>query len=205
MPTRLPVLLQRRKSAAAGCAKATIPIKAITAGSNARVTPPRRIGNRSKSTSVWPGALTKAGFSREDSGRVNEDGPEVINIGEGRSGHQKVPERGEELGGVVVGQKRGRIEAKGAGARRRGTIAESSGRVGGRAGAAVGAVGISRQDADATDTRERDGERQGVFLIGSALAAMLVQRHCQLAAGQNHGAAALRLQFAGDAGMLLCH
>src|SRR6476620_4228012 len=98
MPTRLPVLLQSRKSAAAGCAKAVMPISAIAAASNARVTKPRICGDRSKSTLLWPGSSPKGGISREGSGGVNEDGPEVINIGEGRSGHQKVPERGKEGG-----------------------------------------------------------------------------------------------------------
>jgi hypothetical protein len=57
------------------------------------------------------GSSPTGGISREASGGVNEDGPEVINIREGRSGHQKVAERGEKIGGIVVGQKRGRIEA----------------------------------------------------------------------------------------------
>src|SRR6478609_2698889 len=116
MPTRLPVLLQRRTSAAAGCAWVTTPTNDITARNNARVTRRRMDGNRSNSTLMRPGSCPTGGISREASGSVNKDGPEVINIGEGRPGHQKVPQWGEEIGGIVVGQKRGRIEAKSASA-----------------------------------------------------------------------------------------
>src|SRR5688572_9249270 len=155
MPTRLPVLLHRRKSAAAGWAKATTPIDAIAAGINARVTRHRRGDNRSKSTLMRPGLAMEGGISREGSRTVNEDGPEVINIGEGWSGHQKVPERGEEFGGIVVGQKRGRIEAKGARARRSCAIGEGTGRIGRRAGSSIGSVGIGSQDGNATGSFER--------------------------------------------------
>src|SRR4051812_28268375 len=190
MPTRLPVLLQRRKSAAAGCAKAATPVSAIAAGSKARVTKPRMDGSsRGKSTLIRPGSFPKGGISREGSGGVNEDGPEVINIGEGRSGHQQIPERGEEWGGIVVGQKRGRIEAKGAAARRREAIAEGPGRIVGRTGTPVGSIRVGRQDGHAASSLERDGQRQGIFLIGPALAALLVQCHRQLSAGEDHGAA----------------
>src|SRR5689334_5122036 len=101
MPTRLPVLLQRRKSAAAGCAWATTAVHDIAARNNARVTKRPRAGNRSNSTLMRPGSCPTGGISREASGSVNEDGPEVINIGESRPRHQKIPERGEEIGGIV--------------------------------------------------------------------------------------------------------
>src|SRR5688500_9200276 len=112
MPTRLPVLLQSRKSAAAECGKAATPINAMARGRNARARKHRRGDNRSQSTLLRPGSALEGGISRKGSRGVNDDCPEVIDIGEGRSGHQKVPERGEEFGGIVVGQKRGRIEAK---------------------------------------------------------------------------------------------
>ena len=50
--------------------------------------------------------------SREPSRAVNEDSPEIIDVGACRPGRQQVPKLGKEFGRIVVGKKDGRIEAK---------------------------------------------------------------------------------------------
>ena len=46
---------------------------------------------------------------------LDHDGAEIIDVREGRPGRHKIAERGKKAGRIVVGKKRGRIEAEGAG------------------------------------------------------------------------------------------
>src|SRR5215204_5481937 len=67
--------------------------------------------------------------SRELSGAVNEDGPEIIDVGIGRTRRQKIAEATKEFGGGVIVKKDGRIEAKPPRPGQRGGINDRSGGV----------------------------------------------------------------------------
>src|ERR1043166_4746509 len=93
------------------------------------------------------------------SGPVNEDGAEVVDVGEGRPGGEQIAEPREERGGIVLGKKGGRIEAERAGPRGGGPVDKSPGRVVGAPGAAVGAVGGARQRRGALPAGRRPRPR----------------------------------------------
>src|SRR5262249_11056447 len=59
----------------------------------------------------WVAGCGRISLSR--SGPVNEDGPEIVDVGPGRPGDEQIPQAREKSGGIVVGKKRGSIEAKG--------------------------------------------------------------------------------------------
>src|SRR6185437_15871475 len=82
-------------------------------------------------------------ISRHPSRPVNDDSPKVVDVGEGGSGDQKVADLGKKPSRIVIGQKRGGIEAKSLGAR--GGIAGriGAGGVGGGASAAIRAIGVA--------------------------------------------------------------
>ena len=82
----------------------------------------------------------------------------------------KVADGVEKPRGIVVGEKRGGIEASGAGARQGGRIDEGAGGVVGAAAAAVGSVGIGGERGDAIRAIEVDRKRQGIFLVRAAAA-----------------------------------
>src|SRR6476469_5850171 len=164
MPTRLPVLVHRRKSAAAGAAnsKANAPAsQSIPARRRLTRGPIRRFGR-------WAIRIIALGISRRFHRAVNEDGTEVIDVGEGGARAEKIVQAREKPGGVVVGKKRGRIEAEFARPRDRDAVHVGAGWVLGRAGAAVGAVGIAGKRRDAGGTGKMNGERQRVFLVRPA-------------------------------------
>src|ERR1043165_9094223 len=106
MPTRLPVLLQRRKSAAAGVAN-VVRRSAQTA---------KRAGRRNAPAGthclITPARIIRSAISRRFRLAVNEDGTEVIDVGEGWARAQEIAQALEEARGVVVGKKHGRIEAE---------------------------------------------------------------------------------------------
>src|SRR6185437_4617841 len=105
-PTRLPVLLQRRKSACAGRAV----MKANSrAGAAARRNDRRRRRGAGKANAVTCRRFRWSGLSRGGSRRVNDDGAEVVHVGVGRARLQQVAEPREEFGRIVVGEKRGGI------------------------------------------------------------------------------------------------
>src|ERR1044072_9650405 len=122
MPTRLPVLLQRRKSAAAGVAKAQ-PRSAQAASTIGRGNAPD-IGTP---TLIPPTRIIRLAISRRFRPTVNEDGAEVIDVREcGTRAQQGAPAL-EEARGVVVGKKRGRIEAGFLGPRGRFAVHQGAG------------------------------------------------------------------------------
>src|SRR5580700_4200304 len=121
---------------------------------------------------------------------VNDDGTEVGDVGECRARDEKVADAVEKPRGIVVGEKRGGIEAGGPGATKRRRVDEGPGRVVGAAATAVGSVGIRGQRRYAGGAVEVDGERQSVFLVGPA-AAVAAQRDRELAAGKDDHPAAL--------------
>src|ERR1044072_9181469 len=103
MPTRLPVLLHRRKSAAAG----VIPIPHANAHAANKV--------RLQATGrvlIWAGGVMELRISRRLRRAVNDDGAEVVDVRESRAGAQQTARTLEKAGGIVVGKKRGRIEAE---------------------------------------------------------------------------------------------
>src|ERR1051325_11422045 len=131
-PTRLPVLLQRRKSASAGCAE-----QASNAVPAAKRTMRLRESGRDEAI------IDSARISADCLQAVNDNGAKVVHVGEGGAGFDEVPERREECGRVVVGKKGGRIDAKGPGSADRLAVEHGARRIGRAARAAVGAVGVA--------------------------------------------------------------
>src|ERR1043166_7804339 len=106
MPTRLPVLLHSRKSAAAGETNAMVR-SAQRASAGQHSAPDTR-----SCTLIPPTRIIRLAISRRFHLAVNEDGTEVIDVGEGWARAQQIAQALEEAPGVVVGKKHGRIEAK---------------------------------------------------------------------------------------------
>src|SRR5437588_4298426 len=153
MPTRPPVLLQRLKSAAAGSTKARRS-SAQTAKNAGRRSAPDTI----RSTLIPPTHIIRLAISRRFRLAVNEDGAEVIDVREGGTRAKQIAQALEEARGVVVGKKRGRIEAKFAGAGGGLAIHGGDGRIVGRAFAAVGAIGVGGERRNAARAVEFDRE-----------------------------------------------
>ena len=76
-------------------------------------------------------------------GAVNDNGAKIIDVGARWPRLNEIADPGKETGGVVVRKKMGRIEAKGTGPFQRGFVDSGAGRVGCRARAAIGAVGVA--------------------------------------------------------------
>src|SRR6185437_7933532 len=186
MPTRLPVLLQTRKSAKAGSVVTTANSRAGTA---ARRTERRKRRGAEKANAVTGRRFRWWGLSRGPLRAVNDDGAEVVHVGVGGAGLEKAARTREKAGGIVVGEKGGRIETAGFGLRGGVAVDDGAGGVGGGAGAAVGAVGIGGERRDPRHAGELDGQRQRIFLVGTAPAAA-ADGHGELAARQDHGAPA---------------
>ena len=153
MPTRPPVLLQRLKSAAAGLTKARRS-SAHAASSIARRRPPDTI----RSTLIPPTHIIRLAISRRFRLAVNEDGAEVIDVREGGTRAKQIAQALEEARGVVVGKKRGRIEAELLGPRHGIALHIGAGGIVGRARPAIRAVSIARECRDAGCPRKFDGE-----------------------------------------------
>src|ERR1700676_3720741 len=173
MPTRLAVLLQSRKSAAAGPAE-TNSANATTAPKTSApaavlVKIPRLISGADSASNRWS---------------VNDNGAEVGDVGERRAGREQIADAVEKPRGIVVGEKRGGNEAGRFGPRQAGIVDKGAGRVVRLAPAAVGSVGVGGKRRDALGAIEVKGQRQRVFLIGAAAAAAL-ERHRQFAAGED--------------------
>src|SRR5215470_19632763 len=196
MPTRLVVLLQSRKSAAAGSpASATAPTVSM---------PPKRALVRRRRAGcklvmvrrpfiVPRGGGFHAGRYGLSTTTINHDSAEIVHVGMGSTWSQKVANTGEEFGRIIVTKICSGVEAQLTGALQGRVVHIGAGRIVGAAHAAVGAVGVGGQACDAGLPAKRKGERQRVFLIGTA-APLAAHRHGELAAGQDNGAAALRLQ-----------
>src|SRR3954468_21020395 len=137
MPTRPPVLLQRLKSALAGLTKARRS-SAQTAKNAGRGNRPDTI----RSTLIPPPPIIRLAISRRFRLAVNEDGAEVIDVREGGTRAKQIAQALEEARGVVVGKKRGRIEAKFPRPHCGFAVRIGAGRILGRAFAAVRAVGV---------------------------------------------------------------
>src|SRR5436305_15312930 len=105
MPTRLPVLLHKRKSAAAGLANS----RATAPASESMPTPRGMVRGQIRpalSSAIRIIALpTSRGFHRG----VNDHGAEVIDVSESGPRAEEIAQALEESGGIVVGKKRGRI------------------------------------------------------------------------------------------------
>src|SRR5690242_2941194 len=112
MPTRLGVLLHRRKSAAAG------PVEEMMSGSAAielaSSAPPNLFATM--------GRLIEDAGSFSIGGAVNDEGAEVRDVGERRPGYEQVADGVEKPRRIVVGEKRGGIEAEPLGSRQGGIV-----------------------------------------------------------------------------------
>src|SRR4051812_37491207 len=178
MPTLLAVRLHMRRSARAGPG----------ASPNPRTSAVARAVRR------WAGGKRLS----------DEDDAAIVDIGAGRAGPDEIADALEEAGRIVVGEHRGRIEAGGAGAGQRRRVDEATGRVGGLAAATIGAVGVGRDAGDAGLAAERDGKRQGVFLVRPAMA-LAPDGDGELAARDQRRLAACGLDLAGEARVLGRH
>src|SRR5262245_21086558 len=118
MPTRLVVLLQSRKSAAAGSGASTI----HPASAQAKKAPVRRQHGTwcklivVRRSFIVPGAGFRAGRYGLSTSSINQDSAEIVHVGTGRAGFQKLAKLGEEFGRIIVTKVGGRIEAERAGA-----------------------------------------------------------------------------------------
>src|ERR1043166_5708490 len=122
-------------------------------------------------------------ISPRRSGPVNEDGAEVVDVGPGRPGGEQIAEPREERGGIVLGKKRGRIEAERTRPCGGGSVDKGPGRVVRAPGPAVGPVGVAgkRRNAMRAIKRQRQGE---CVLLVRAAATITADRHREFAAGQ---------------------
>src|SRR6476660_6385595 len=158
MPTLPPVLLQSRKSAAAGVAKALAKSAQATSSTGQRSAPDPM--NR---TLIPPTRIIRLAISRRFHLTVNEDRPEVIDVGEGGARTQEVAQTFEKACGVVVGKKRGRIEAKFPCPRGGLAVHIGSGRILRRTSATIGTISIAGQRRDSVCAGKCDGEGQRIF------------------------------------------
>jgi hypothetical protein len=132
MPTRLPVLLHKWKSASAGTGIST----------NAAATSEARADVRRGESKALD--LSWAGID-EPLGAVNDNGSKIIDVGARRTCFDKVADPGKKTGGIVVRKKLGRIEAKRPGPFQGGLVDRGPRRIVRGASAAVGAVGVAGQ------------------------------------------------------------
>src|ERR1700731_468588 len=95
---------------------------------------------------------------------VNQDPPDVIDIGERRAGLQQIAGGREEGGSVVVVEEGTGLEAERRHPSKRRLIDDGAGGIGGPARAAVGAVGVAGERCDAGRILEQVGQRQRIFL-----------------------------------------
>src|SRR4051794_9720463 len=128
MPTRLVVMLHRRRSARAGVdAVAEAPTKAAMEA--------RRV----------PAATAALSQPRAS---ADEDDSAVIDVGSCRSRGDEVAQSLKESCRIVVTEEGARIKTEAPGPRKGGLIDERAGRVGGGAAAAIRAVRIGRDGRD---------------------------------------------------------
>src|SRR5436309_11154413 len=102
MPTRLPVLLHKRKSAAAGVANS----RANAPASESIPAPRGTVRGQIRAASNWAIRIIPLPTSRGFHRAVNEDGTEVIDVGESGPGAEEIAQAVEKSSGVVVGKKR---------------------------------------------------------------------------------------------------
>src|SRR5262245_28408880 len=98
----------------------------------------------------------RASISREPLKAVNEDGPEVVHVGQCWSRNKQVTHSLEEFRRIIVIKKGGRIEAELAGAVQRRRVDEGTRRVVGPTRPAVGAIGVAGERGDALRPRQRN-------------------------------------------------
>src|SRR5262245_2015515 len=104
-------------------------------------------------------------FWRDPSRPVNDDGAEVVHVGVGRSGGEKVPQGLKERARIVVCKKGGGIEAACFGAGHRFAINQCTRGIGCRTASAVGAVGVASEPRNGRHPRQCNGKREGIFLV----------------------------------------
>src|SRR5262249_36794216 len=190
MPTRLEVLLHRRKSAAAGPVDKMVSGSAATALANSA---PRTLF----ATMTW--LITKAD-SVSIGGPVNDDGAKVGDVGERRAGYEQVAHGVEKPRGIVVGEKRGGNEAEPFGPHQGRIVDKGSGRGVWLALAAIGSIAIGPQCSNTLGPPAGNGERQAILLVPTAAAAAF-KGDGQLAPGEDRHAAAGRSMIAGQSGV----
>src|SRR3954471_9481392 len=176
MPTRLPVLLHKWKSAWA------VPGSSRNAAAASTARTDGGKGKRKRLTCLRTVFWRVSGFGclgagiGKPLGSVNDNGAKIIDVGARGACLDEIADPGKKTCGVVVRKKMGRIEAKRTGPFQRGFVDSGPGRVVGRARAAIGAIGVAGQRRNTRRAAQRHGERQGVFLIRAA-PALAADRH----------------------------
>src|SRR4051812_27795490 len=176
MPTRPPVLLQRRKSAAAGVANALAKSAQAASSTGQRTAP-----DPMNCTLIPPTRIIRLAISRRFHLTVNEDGPKVIDVREGGARAQEVAQTLEKTSGIVVGKKGGRIEAKFLCPRGGFAVHIGSGGILRRTFATIGTISIAGQRRDTACAGKFDREGKRIFLVRSA-APLPADRHRELTA-----------------------
>src|SRR5262245_43732368 len=147
MPTRLVVLLHRRKSASA------------RVGVSATVAATRKPPNRTPTERVRDWSIMvrrsliiplngRARISRAGSSAVNEASPKIVDVGVGWPRYQQVVQFSEEFGRIVVIKKDGRIEAQLAGPTQCRSVEQGACRILWLAGPAIGSVRVGGEPHD---------------------------------------------------------
>src|SRR6516162_9097352 len=137
MPTRLDVLLHKRKSAAAG------PVDTVSgsaANALAKSAPRNQFATITR--------LIPSADSFSIGGSVNDDGAEVGDVGERRAGYEQVADGVEKPRGIVVGEKRGGNEAEPFSPFKGRIVDKGPGRVVWPAPAAIGSIGVRSHCGD---------------------------------------------------------
>ena len=112
----------------------------------------------------------------------DQDGAEIVDVGQGRSGDDLVAQRLEEAVAVVVGEARAWVEPQSRAARAR--VSGANDRAGVVLGA-VDAVGVAGERPDARRTRSARRRAQQELDVAPA-AALAAHGHRGLAAGEQH-------------------
>ena len=208
MPTRPPVLLQRRKSAAAGPRRHHRQRKRAAAPSaqprgddeSGRRAEAARAQSVTVSDSVHRYVETLAQllcaiFTRSVHGLSTSIARKSLTFVKVGPGVSRSPSGVKKAGRIVVGKKRGRIEAERAGAAQRCVPSTQAPRPGRRPSRRRHRCRRCRRQARRIPVRavERERQRQRIFLVRAA-AALAADGDGEFAARQDHGAAALRLQ-----------
>src|SRR5918993_875307 len=150
MPTRLVVMLHRRKSARAA-------------------DPTDEAARRTAASAKRDHAPVAAATSR-GSASADEDNAAVIDVGSRGSRADEVAQSLEEICRIVVAQEGARIKTEALGAHKGGLVDDGPGGIAGRAAAAVRAVRVRGQCRDGLGALEGNGEGEGIFLVRAATA-----------------------------------
>jgi len=100
--------------------------------------------------------------------RIDKDHAKIVDVRLGGAGHHQVPDPTKETCRVIVLQKSDGVDAKVTSSLHGIGQYQRAGGIVGFADAAIGAVGIAGNAIDAVSAVERNGEAEGILLVGTA-------------------------------------